>query len=149
MRKTVFLCIAVGLTSLTSVSVQANDHAVIPHNTVKEIMIAAIEPITNMLWGVALDENIPKTDSDWKHIENQSIQLLTTSAALSLGGSGPNDVMWAKDKKWQTHLKEMIAVGEQFLSAAQNKNYQGLLDAGELLIGPCGNCHADFPSGSQ
>lgn len=111
-------------------------------------MTGVIEPVSNALWAVALDENAPKTDEDWKNLENQSIQLITASSALSLGGSGPKDGTWSKSGKWQQHLQQMIAVGNQFLQAAKNKNYQGLLDAGDVLIEPCSNCHTDFPGDS-
>ena len=120
-----------------------------PENTVKEIMTAVIEPITNNLWGLALDENVPESDEDWKAVENQAIQLLTASSALSLGGSGPKDVANAQDKKWQQYLRQMMAVGDQFLQAARTKNYQGLLDAGDVLIEPCSSCHEAFPSTEQ
>ena len=120
-----------------------------PVTTVREIMTGVIEPTTNALWAVALDENAPKTDEDWKTLENQSIQLLTAAAALSIGGSGPKDVAWAKNPKWQQHLQQMITIGNQYLQASRNKNYQGLLDAGDVLIEPCSNCHTDFPGDSQ
>ena len=124
---------------------QTSNQLVTPPNTIKEMMTGMIEPITNALWAVAMDENIPESDSDWQALENQSIQLLTVSAALSLGGSGPMDKKWAQDEKWKIHLLDMIKIGKQFLQASRDKNYQGLLDAGEVLIEPCGNCHADFP----
>ena len=120
-----------------------------PPNTVKEMMTGVIEPITNALWAVALDENIPKTDEDWMALEKQSIQLLTVSSALSLGGSGPKDVAWSQDERWEKHLQQLIAIGNQFLQASRDKNYQGLLDAGDVLIEPCSNCHTDFPGDSQ
>ena len=128
---------------------QSTASTLLPSVTVKEMMVGVIEPVSNALWAVAMDENIPTTDEQWKTLENQSIQLLTVSAALSLGGSGPKDQGWVSDQKWQQHLQQMVDIGNQFLVASRAKNYQGLLDAGEVLIEPCGNCHTDFPGDSS
>ncbi len=142
-----------GLLALTLIACHSNSqttHELMPPQTsVMDMMKSIVEPTTNSLWAVAMDENIPKTDAQWKALEDQSIQLISVSAALSLGGSGPMDTEWSKDERWQAHLQQMAEIGSQFLLASRNKNYLGLLDAGEILIEPCGNCHTDFPGQGQ
>lgn len=123
-------------------------NTLVPQATVKEIMVSVVDPTTNALWAVALDENIPSSDEDWKALENQSIKLIAISSALSLGGSGVDDAVWSTDEKWQGHLRQMSDISNQFLIASREKNYQGLLDAGEVLIEPCSGCHQDFPGSS-
>ena len=146
------LLVSLAISSVSLIACQQNKaqtEPMTPTITVKEMMTGVFEPVSNALWAVALDENIPQTDEDWKALENQSIQLLTVSAALSLGGSGPKDIAWTQDERWQQHLQQMVEIGNGFLAASRDKNYQGLLDAGEVLIEPCGNCHTDFPGDSE
>ena len=116
-----------------------------PKTTIKDIMVDVIQPLTNNLWAVAMEENKPKTDEDWQRMQQLSTQLIALSATLSLGGSGAKDNHWAAQAQWLRYSEEMMAVGEQFLQAAKAKNYQGLLDAGDSLLAPCSSCHRDFP----
>jgi hypothetical protein len=79
----------------------AVESTVVPPVSIKEIMVGAIEPASNAVWAIALEENQPKTDEDWKATEHQAIQLLAATSAISLGGSGENDNKMARQENWQ------------------------------------------------
>ncbi len=120
-----------------------------PLPTIKEVMTGVIEPASNTLWAAAMDENIPKTDSDWKTLEQAAIQLLTASATISQGGSGVNDNAWAGSDNWAMYNQQMAELSTQILELIRERKYDDMLDAGNLLVEPCGACHTAFPGESQ
>ncbi|MGQ9427293.1 hypothetical protein ACXYTJ_14355 [Gilvimarinus sp. F26214L] len=133
----------------TQAQVGVEASIVIPPVTVKEIMVGAIEPASNALWAIALEENAPTTEDGWTAVEHEAIRLLAASSAISLGGSGEQDRAWAADPRWQQYSRDMAGITLNILEALRARNYDAALDAGNALIEPCGACHSDFPGSSQ
>jgi len=116
----------------------------IPTRTVKEVMLTEIEPATNALWAVAMDENIPQTDADWAMLEQAANNLINASHTLEAGGTAPNETLWAQQPEWITNNQRMAELGVAMLNSIHNKDYDGLLETGFILIEPCSACHMAF-----
>ncbi|MGH1471807.1 MAG: hypothetical protein ACRBCS_11475 [Cellvibrionaceae bacterium] len=144
-----FICIAT-LTACTHTDRHSNAFAANQSTvSIKEIMTGIIEPASNTLWGAALDDNIPQTNSDWDTLEQAAIQLIVATSSISSGGSGINDNAWANTEEWQTYNDQMASVSEEILNLIRERKYDDMLDAGNVLIEPCGACHTAFPGDSQ
>lgn len=136
--------------AFTAIALAASaETAVIPPVTIKELMVGAIEPASNTLWAIALEENEPKTEEEWTAVEQEAIQLLAASSAISLGGSGPSDIKLAQQEKWQEYSRQMTEITMDVLKAVRNRNYEAAMDASNFLIEPCGACHSAFPMESR
>lgn len=146
-------CIALALafipSTLAAAEQDAAAFAVVPPVSIKDMMVGAIEPASNAIWAIALEENRPKTDEAWKAVEYQVIQLLAATSAISLGGSGKDDNKLARQEKWQAYSLQMADITLDILKAIRARDYEAALDASNLLIEPCGACHSAFPMESR
>ncbi|MCW8195240.1 hypothetical protein F6455_10620 [Proteobacteria bacterium 005FR1] len=139
---------SLALTAIASAPV-SGETSVTPPVTIKELMVGAIEPASNALWAIALEENEPKTAEQWKAVEHEAIQLLAATSAMSLGGSGPSDKKLAQHEKWQEYSRQMAEITMDILKAVRDRNYEAAMDASNFLIEPCGACHSAFPMESR
>lgn len=146
-------CIAGLLSGIISVAVFAAEEKstadtgpVIPPASVYDIMVGAIEPASNAIWAIALEENAPQNESDWKAIEHEIIQLMAATVATSLGSTLEKEQEWAKDVRWQSYSKEMMDYTVMMLEAARARDYEGTMDASNFMVESCGGCHQAFPS---
>jgi len=138
---------AVSLATVAAEKTQAADTGpVIPPTSVYDIMVGAIEPASNSIWAIALEENAPRNEDDWKAIEREIIQLLAATSATSLGSTLEKEREWAKDPRWTSYSKDMMEVTVMMLDAARARDYEGTMDASNLLVESCGGCHQAFPS---
>ena len=113
------------------------DHRV----SVREVMISAIAPATDTLWGA----EDPQTDEEWKELEDAAIVVIATGTLIKDGGSGPNDMTWAADATWQQFAETMTEAGVGALAAVRARDMDALMTAtGEVLYPPCEECHLAF-----
>ena len=124
-------------------SFPANAETEIPQVTIKQIMESVITPPTNTLWGA----DDPKTDEEWKNLEDAAIAVIASGALINLGGSGPNDNNWVKEPAWRAFTKVMTDAGKDALKAIRAKNMDALFEAGDVLYPPCEGCHLKFNPG--
>lgn len=135
-----------GTVSFAAVAAQDAPAAVIPPVGVYDIMVGAVEPASNAIWAIALEENAPQSESDWKAIEHEIIQLMAATAATSLGGTSGKEQEWARDPRWKSYSKDMMDYTLMMLEAARARDYEGTMDASNLMVESCGGCHQAFPS---
>lgn len=110
------------------------------HVSIIELMIAAITPATNTLWGV----EDPQTDDEWLELENAAIVVIASTQLLRRGGAGPNDDAWAAEVGWQVFVDRLLDAGIASRDAARQKDLDALLTAGDELYPPCEECHLKF-----
>lgn len=137
-----------GSVSLTAFATEKAEERgpVVPPASVFDIMVGAIEPASNAIWAIALEENAPQNEDDWKAIEHEIIQLMAATAATSLGSTSEKEQEWAKDPRWRAYSKEMMDYAVMMLEAARARDYEGTMDASNFMVESCGGCHQAFPS---
>jgi hypothetical protein len=147
-KSVVTILTALSVAAIISLPASAENSVTVPV-TIKELMVGAIEPASNALWAIGLEENEPKTDEQWKAVEHEAIQLLAATSAMSLGGSGPSDRKLAQQEKWQEYSRQMADITLEILKAVRARDYEAAMDASNFLIEPCGACHSAFPMESR
>ena len=115
----------------------------IPQITILELMESVITPTTNILWGV----EDPKTDEDWKPLEDAAIAVIASGTLMNLGGTGPNDNEWVKDPAWRAFSQIVTNAGIDALKAIRARDLEALFEAGNVLYPPCEACHLQFNPG--
>jgi|GEM_PF-460940 len=114
-----------------------------PMVTVMQMMESVITPMTNIIWGA----DDPKTDEDWRQLENASINVIAMGNLMRYGGAGERDQEWASNPAWQAFTTVMTNAAIDALSAAQNRDIEALFGAGDILYPPCEGCHLQFNPG--
>jgi hypothetical protein len=117
-----------------------------PVATVKQIMAGIVMPAANVVFdsvstivdAKGIQENQPRTDEEWAHVGANAAALIE-SANLLLIGNRPVD-----QGDWVKMAKAMADAGQIALKAAETKNPEGILEAGETINMSCDNCHQKY-----
>jgi hypothetical protein len=139
---------------------------------VQDIMNYMVDPAADFLWesvsttetAEGVDEKQPRTDEEWREVHKHAI-LLTEGANLLLidrhvVGEGrsledhgtPGNLTAAESedairKDRQTFISFALAlrdVGESMVAAADKRNPQAIVDAGDAMDQVCEGCHLKF-----
>lgn len=140
---------------------------------VQDVMASMIDPAADFLWESVsttvikgkMVEKQPRTDQEWAEVRRQAIILaeggnlimmegrhvVKEGAKLEDHGTPGNltaeESEQAIDKNRDTFLafaKALRDVGVSMLAAADAKNPQGIIDAGDTLDQVCEGCHLKF-----
>ena len=142
-NKSTYLMLLSVVISISLVSYAKAQSAVKPQVSIMEIMESIITPITNTLWA-AQD---PKTEEEWKELEDAAIAVIAAGSLINLGGTGQNDNEWIKEPAWQAYSKIMTNAGMDALKAIRSKDIGKLVETGEPLYISCEECHLKFNPG--
>ena len=111
--------------------------------SINEIMVAQIDHAAHFIWDAANPDQ-GATDVDWEEVEHHAIQLISSRAAMTMGGTGVNDAMWVVQRSWRDYVEQMNAAGLLALSSARSADREQLARAGDALIVTCEGCHQQF-----
>jgi cytochrome c556 len=117
---------------------------VVPQLSINASMVAFVDHAAHNLWEVEREGRAPKTDADWEIVAEHAIQLAAAGPAISAGGTGPTDALWAKSASWRAHAQNMSDAGVAALRAAQARNLDQLIAANGKLVESCEACHKEF-----
>lgn len=131
----------VGCQQATSQSAQEP----LPTMSINELMITVVTPATDTLWGI----EDPQSDADWQVFIDAANLVIEAGETIKVGGTGPNDNMWAEDPAWDAFADRLIGAGVDARNAANNKDIDAMYTAGEVLYPPCEECHVQFHPGVQ
>lgn len=140
---------------------------------VQDVMASMIDPAADFLWesvsttvtkGKTVEKQ-PRTDQDWAEVRRQAI-VLTEGANLIMmegrhvvkeGGNledhgTPGNLTAAESEEavaknrdaFIAFAKALRDAGVSMLAAADTRNPQGLVDAGDTMDGVCEGCHLQF-----
>jgi hypothetical protein len=141
--------------------------------TIQDLMKSQVDPSADALWASVstvvtaegTQEHHPRTDEEWQAVRNHAIILTEAANLLIMDGrrvAAPGmkledegvpgvltaaETQQAIDKNHAAFVQFAHAlhdVGTQMLTAIDNKNVQGMLDAGETLDQVCEACHMTF-----
>ena len=149
-----------------------------PTSTIKDIMDSVVDPSADAVWesvattvsAAGIDERRPRTDEEWANVRHHVIALLEATNLLLMEGRhvakpgekaenqdvelNPEEIeaLIAKDRASFIKLAHgLYDAALPALKATQDKNADGLLDAGEGIDMACENCHLKYwyPEGKQ
>lgn len=110
--------------------------------SINAMMVAMVDWSAHEIWEAGYAENL--TGRQWLKAKQFAIELLASGTLVSLGGTGPADMGWARNPAWQSWTSQMIEESRKALEAIEALDQEELRAAGERLINACEGCHADF-----
>jgi len=140
---------------------------------VQDVMASMIDPAADFLWesvsttvtrGKTVEKQ-PHTDEEWAEVRRQAIILTEGANLIMMDGrhvvkegskledhGTPGNLTAAESEKAIVENREAFIafstalrdVGVQMLAAADSRNPQGLVDAGDTLDQVCEGCHLKF-----
>jgi hypothetical protein len=117
-----------------------------PVASVKQIMSAIVMPSAAVVWNSVstivsergIEDNAPRTDEEWA-VVGSSAAALVESANLMMTGSRAID-----QGDWIKMSRALADAGMAALKAADAKNTDGILGAGEVINKACDDCHQRY-----
>ena len=140
---------------------------------VQDVMADMIDPAADFLWesvsttveGNKTVEKQPRTDEEWAQVRRQAIILAEGANLILMDGrhivkegarledhGTPGNLTAEESEKaiaanrgaYISFAQALRDAGAQMLAAADAKNPQGLIDAGDTLDQVCESCHLEF-----
>lgn len=120
--------------------------ALTPVASVRQIMVGIVTPaaytvfdsVATIVDAKGVEERQPKTDEEWAAVGAGAAALIE-SANLLLMGNRPVD-----QDDWVKMTRALADAGQTALKAADAKNPEGILAAGETINQTCDNCHEKY-----
>jgi cytochrome c556 len=108
-----------------------------PVGTVMQIMEAVIIPSSNAIWNVPAEA--PKNDEEWASVRNSALALAEAGNLLMIGDR-------AKDQDaWMKAAQTLVAAGTTAFRAAEAKDVDAIMAAGDEIYNSCEGCHMQYP----
>lgn len=135
-----------GAKAMQATPVQAAAPTVVPVATVKQIMDGIVMPGANAIWesvstivdAKGIQEHRPETDAEWQAVGDSAAALIESANLLMLGSRVVDHGDWVK------MATAMADAAKRALAAAEAKDTDGILAAGEVINETCDACHARY-----
>ncbi len=115
-----------------------------PEISINAVMVGLVDHAAHNLWNVERDGGAPKSDADWANVTEHAVQMAAAGPAITAGGTGATDAVWVKTPAWREHAQRMSDAGVAALKAANDKNFDALVEANGQLVATCEACHKEF-----
>lgn len=107
-----------------------------PVADVRQVMTAITIPSSTAIFDAASET--PKDDSDWDRLHNNALALAESGNLLIMPGRAVDNDVWVKEAQAMTDAA-MLAV-----KAAEAKNADAVIDAGDKIYATCESCHMKY-----
>ena len=115
-----------------------------PEVSINAVMVALVDHAAHNLWSVEQADRTPKTDEDWRVVEEHAVQMAAAGPAITVGGTGTSDSVWVMAPSWHGYAQRMSDAGAAALAAAKARNMDALVAANGQLVESCEACHKEF-----
>jgi hypothetical protein len=115
-----------------------------PGVSVNAIMVGLVDHAAHNLWNVEQENRAPKSEDDWEIIAEHAIQIVAAGPAITSGGTGVTDNVWADSASWRNYAQQMSNAGGAAFNAARERNLDALVKANGELVQSCESCHKEF-----
>ena len=144
-----------------------------PTAGIQDIMAFMIDPAADFLWesvstsvtSAGVDEKQPRTDAEWNEVRKHAIILTEASNLIRMNGrrvaregrqledhgtegnltAAESEQAIAADRAtFESFAQALHDVGKSMLEAADDRNPQAILDAGDTMDQVCEGCHLKF-----
>lgn len=120
--------------------------ATTPVATVQQIMRGIVAPAATVVFDsvgtivstAGIEERAPKTDEEWAEVGSSAAALVESGNLLVMGDRAVDRDDWLKMSR------ALADAGLAALKAAEAKNADGILSAGEVINESCDNCHQKY-----
>lgn len=111
--------------------------------SINEVMVGQIDHAAHFILDT-INPELPVQEIDWGEVEHHAVQLISSRAAMTMGGTGVNDAMWIAQVSWREYVNSMNEAGLLALQSARSQNRDGLIRTSDILIETCESCHQQF-----
>lgn len=139
--------------------------------TIKDLMISTIDPLTDIVWeSVATivtpsgtEERRPQNDEEWAQVKNAAITVMEAANLLQMPGRAvarpheksefpgielePSEMQKLIDadrEAWAAHANALHDAMAEAVKAAEAKDPEGIMAAGEYIENACEGCHLRY-----
>lgn len=99
-------------------------------------MLGLTIPASEVIWGVGT--KAPEGDADWERVTANAVMLAESGLMLM---SGPRDL---KQTEWTQYASDMVRHARTATEAAQKRDVDALLAAGDEIYTSCDTCHNKY-----
>jgi hypothetical protein len=104
--------------------------------TSRQVMLGLTIPASEVIWGVGT--KAPESDADWDRVTANAVMLAESGLMLM---SGPRDL---KQAEWTQYAGDMVRHAQTAAEAAQKRDVDALLAAGDEIYTSCDTCHNKY-----
>lgn len=104
--------------------------------TTRQVMLGLTIPASDMLWGVG--SKAPADDTEWDRVTANAVMLAESGLMLM---AAPRDV---GQPEWTQHARDMVTHARTAAAAAQKRDVDALLAAGDEIYNVCEACHNKY-----
>ena len=140
MRTVLLLFLASLLLFLTSAA-RAQQPTFIPVASVNQLMKAIVIPTSDAIFQVAM--KAPETDEEWTAMQYNALTLAESGNLLMIGSRAKDQGDWIKA------AQALVNAGTLAFRAAEAKNEDALIEAGDQVYATCEGCHSRYLEGAQ
>lgn len=139
--------------------------------TIKDLMMATVDPLTDVVWEsvativtpAGTEERRPRNDEEWTAVKNAAVTVMETANLLQMPGRAvarpgeqsefpgielePSEMQKLIDadlKAWSDHANALHDAMADALKAAEAKDPEGVMAAGEHIENACESCHLKY-----
>ena len=111
-----------------------------------ELMVALLDPAADGVWGAVavietaggVEERRPRSDTEWLAVRTQAL-LVAEGARLLMTPAHARD-----QDRWLAAARQLVVAGAEAVHAAEKRDPQAVLDAGERIYAACVQCHSAY-----
>lgn len=104
--------------------------------TSKQVMLGLSIPASDVLWGVG--SKAPENDTEWDRVTANAVMLAESGLMLL---QPPRDV---GQPEWTRHARDLVTHARAAAAAAQQRDVDALLAAGDEIYNVCEACHNTY-----
>ena len=108
-----------------------------PVGTNLQLMQAIVIPAADIVWAVGAAA--PKNDEEWTRVRNNALLLAEAGNLLMIGDRAKDQDAWMKASQ------VLVDSGTAAFRAAEAKNVEGVMMAGDEIYNSCEGCHMKYP----
>jgi hypothetical protein len=116
----------------------------VPDISINEIMVGQVDHAAHEILSLALTDDQRLTIGAWQELEHNAIQLLSSTSAITMGGSGVNDALWVAQPGWREFTGQMNQAASSALQATRAQDLPALMGAADVLRDSCDGCHLQY-----
>ena len=116
----------------------------VPEISINEIMVGQVDHAAHELLNLGLSDDQRLTIGTWQELEHNAIQLISSTSAITMGGTGVNDAMWVAQPGWREFTGQMSVAATAVLQATRSQDLPALLGAADAIRESCDGCHRQY-----
>ena len=104
--------------------------------TTRQIMLGITAPTSDVLFQIG--EKPPADDAAWEKVQASALSLAESANLLRIG------TRRVDTQEWEKYIQALISSAQVAAQAAQEKNADKVLDAGNQIYETCDGCHQKY-----